>query len=166
MPVATGAYYRSVFLNLTLPGGVAGDVHRGVSHGREARDVGCALRVVAWERGAGQFVQIVLTVVVLLALPSPVRSSMPLVVAALVAAAVGVLVVDRARSSDRRSRWARAWSSCWTNVIRLRAAPPRPGAWPTAFARPWASRRCLRNPTPGPTRSTDLSDPEVIACRR
>src|SRR5688572_6765164 len=28
-PAAVAAYYRSVFLNLTLPGGVAGDVHRG-----------------------------------------------------------------------------------------------------------------------------------------
>ena len=42
-------------------------------------DVGRGLRAVAWERSAGQVVQVVLTVVVLLALPSPVRSSMPLV---------------------------------------------------------------------------------------
>ena len=26
---AVAAYYRSIFLNLTLPGGVLGDVHRG-----------------------------------------------------------------------------------------------------------------------------------------
>ena len=32
---AVAAYYRSQFLNLTLPGGVAGDVHRAVRHGRE-----------------------------------------------------------------------------------------------------------------------------------
>ena len=35
LPAAVAAYYRAVFLNLVLPGGVAGDVHRGVSHGRE-----------------------------------------------------------------------------------------------------------------------------------
>ena len=85
LPAAVAAYYRSLFLNVTLPGGVVGDVHRGVSHGRDVSDVGRGLRAVAWERSAGQVVQIVLTVVVLLVLPSPVRSSMPLVALALVA---------------------------------------------------------------------------------
>ncbi|MDX6572599.1 MAG: hypothetical protein QOC86_1755, partial [Gaiellales bacterium] len=28
---AVAAYYRSQFLNVTLPGGVVGDVHRGIS---------------------------------------------------------------------------------------------------------------------------------------
>jgi uncharacterized membrane protein YbhN (UPF0104 family) len=107
LPAAVAAYYRSVFLNLTLPGGVAGDVHRGVSHGRDVHDVGRALRAVAWERAAGQFVQVVLTIVVLLVLPSPVRSFMPLVVVALVATAIGVVLVDRARAGGGRSRWAR-----------------------------------------------------------
>ena len=37
---AVAAYYRSQFLNTTLPGGVLGDVHRGVRHGRDAGDVG------------------------------------------------------------------------------------------------------------------------------
>ena len=41
-PAAVAAYYRSVFLNLTFPGGVAGDVHRAVSHGRNVRAVGLA----------------------------------------------------------------------------------------------------------------------------
>lgn len=107
LPAAVAAYYRSVFLNLTLPGGVAGDVHRGVSHGRDVHDVGRALRVVAWERAAGQLVQAVLTIVVLLVLPSPVRSFMPLVVVALAATAIGVVLVDRARARGGRSRWAR-----------------------------------------------------------
>jgi uncharacterized membrane protein YbhN (UPF0104 family) len=107
LPAAVAAYYRSVFLNLTLPGGVAGDVHRGVSHGRDLHDVGRALRVVAWERSAGQFVQAVLTIVVLLVLPSPVRSFMPLVVVALAATAIGVVLVHRARAGGGRSRWAR-----------------------------------------------------------
>src|SRR5262249_22079060 len=54
---AVTAYYRCLFLTLTLPGGVAGDVHRGIRHGRDARDLGPALRAVVWERGAGQVVQ-------------------------------------------------------------------------------------------------------------
>jgi uncharacterized membrane protein YbhN (UPF0104 family) len=108
LPAAFAAYYRSLFLNLTLPGGVAGDVHRGVSHGRDVHDVGRALRAVAWERAAGQLVQAVLTIVVLLVLPSPVRSFMPLVVVALAATAIGVVVVvTRARAGSGRSRWTR-----------------------------------------------------------
>ena len=76
---AVASYYRSLFLNVTLPGGVVGDVHRGINHG---------LRAVAWERSAGQFVQIVLTVAVLIVAPSPVRSAMPLVLLVLLAAAL------------------------------------------------------------------------------
>ena len=109
LPAAVAACYRSVFLNLTLPGGVAGDVHRGVSHGRNVHDVGLALRAVAWERTAGQVVQAILTVAVLLALPSPVRSSIPLVVVALVATVIAVVLVGRARPGGR-SRWARVRS--------------------------------------------------------
>jgi hypothetical protein len=105
LPAAVAAYYRSVFLNLTLPGGVVGDVHRGVSHGRDMGAVGVALRAVAWERTAGQVVQVALTVAVLAAMPSPVRSSIPTVVIALVATAIAVLVI--ARWGPRgRSRWA------------------------------------------------------------
>jgi hypothetical protein len=104
---AVAAYYQSQFLNVTLPGGIVGDVHRGVSHGRDVRDVRRGLRAVAWERSAGQVVQVVLTVVVLLALPSPVRSSMPLVAIAIVVAAGGGLIVIRARPGRGRSAWAR-----------------------------------------------------------
>jgi glycosyltransferase 2 family protein len=105
MRAAVAAYYRSVFLNLTLPGGVAGDVHRGVSHGRDVRDVGRALRIVAWERAAGQLVQTALTLAVLLALPSPVRPFVPLAIGAVAAAVVAVVVVDRVRAAG--TRWAR-----------------------------------------------------------
>jgi len=109
LPAAVAAYYRSLFLNLTLPGGVVGDVHRGVSHGRGARDLGRGLRAVAWERAAGQVVQAAITVAVLLVLPSPVRSSMPVVVVALGAAAIGVVLLARVPSRPTASsRWARA----------------------------------------------------------
>jgi uncharacterized membrane protein YbhN (UPF0104 family) len=107
LPAAVAAYYRSQFLNVTLPGGVVGDVHRGVSHGREVSDVGRGLRAVAWERSAGQVVQVVLTVAVLLALPSPVRSSMPWVAIAVVVAALAVVLVARARPTRGRSTWSR-----------------------------------------------------------
>jgi uncharacterized membrane protein YbhN (UPF0104 family) len=107
LPAAVAAYYRSLFLNVTLPGGIVGDVHRGVSHGRDVSDVGRALRAVAWERFAGQVVQVVLTVVVLLALPSPVHSSMPLVAIAVVVAVFGVVLVARARPGGGESAWAR-----------------------------------------------------------
>ena len=111
LPAAVAAYYRSLFLNVTLPGGVVGDVHRGVSHGRDVSDVGRGLRAVAWERSAGQVVQIVLTVVVLLALPSPVHSSMPLVAIAVVVAVLAAVLVARARPGGGQSRWARIRSA-------------------------------------------------------
>jgi glycosyltransferase 2 family protein len=93
---AVAAYYRSLFLNVTLPGGIVGDVHRGISHGRDVSDVSRGLRAVVWERAAGQVVQAVLTVVVLLALPSPVRPYMPFVAAAVVVAVLGTALVSRA----------------------------------------------------------------------
>jgi glycosyltransferase 2 family protein len=104
---AVASYYRSLFLNLTLPGGMVGDVHRGLSHGRDVSDVGRALRAVGWERFAGQVVQAVLTVAVLLALPSPVHSSMPVVAIAVVAVVLGLLLLARARPGRSRSVWAR-----------------------------------------------------------
>ena len=102
---AVAAYYRSLFLNVTLPGGVVGDVHRGISHGRDTSDVGRGLRAVAWERSAGQVVQVVLTVAVLLVLPSPVRQTMPLVALALLVAAAGVALAARVRPAA--GPWAR-----------------------------------------------------------
>jgi glycosyltransferase 2 family protein len=107
LATAVTAYYRSLFLNVTLPGGVVGDVHRGFSHGRDAGNVGRGLRAVAWERFAGQVVQVLLTAVVLLALPSPVHAAMPPAVLALVVAVVAVLLVARLRPHGA-SRLARA----------------------------------------------------------
>jgi uncharacterized membrane protein YbhN (UPF0104 family) len=103
---AVAAYYRAVFLNVVLPGGVAGDVHRGVRHGRDVRDVGRGLRAVVWERGAGQVVQVVLTIAVLLVLPSPVRVAMPFV--ALGAVVVGVVLLGLVKAGSEGSWWTRA----------------------------------------------------------
>jgi glycosyltransferase 2 family protein len=117
LPAAVAAYYRSIFLNVTLPGGVVGDVHRGVSHGRDASDVGRGLRAVACERIAGQVVQVAVTVVVLLVLPSPVHSSMPLVAIAVVVAVLAAVLVGRTRPGGGRSAWARFWDAV-THDIR------------------------------------------------
>jgi uncharacterized membrane protein YbhN (UPF0104 family) len=99
---AVAAYYRSIFLNVTLPGGVVGDVHRGVSHG---------LRAVVWERSAGQAVQIGLTLAVLLVLPSPVHSVVPFAVLAAIGVLAAIALAMRARPGIAREiRTAlRAW---------------------------------------------------------
>src|SRR6201994_4886913 len=81
LPTAVGAYYRSLFLNSVLPGGILGDVHRAVTQGRRAGDVALGLRAVGWERLCGQVIQAVVTAVVLLAVPSPVRPALPYVLA-------------------------------------------------------------------------------------
>jgi uncharacterized membrane protein YbhN (UPF0104 family) len=124
---ALAAYYRAVFLNLVLPGGVAGDVHRGVRHGREVRNVGGGLRAVAWERAAGQVVQLVLAISLLLVLPSPVRSSMPFVVAAAVAVVLGAALLARVRAGGPRSRWTRVHTAVAADlrngVLRRKALP-------------------------------------------
>jgi hypothetical protein len=46
--------YRSLFLNATLPGGVLGDVHRAVRHGRDVGDVGRGIRAVVWNAPPGR----------------------------------------------------------------------------------------------------------------
>lgn len=88
---AYGAYYRSQLVNATLPGGVVGDVHRATRHG---------WRGVVWERGLGQSVQVVLTVLVLVLLPSPFGSVAG--VFALVAAGAALVVGLLCRQDLRR----------------------------------------------------------------
>ena len=109
LPAAVAAYYRSMFLNVILPGGIVGDVHRGLARGREASDVGRGLRAVAWERLAGMVVQLVLTAGVLIALPSPVHHRVPALVIGLASAAgvAGVAAVAATRAGRARSAWAR-----------------------------------------------------------
>ncbi len=78
---AVTSYYRSQFLNATLPGGILGDAHRAVRHGRHVGDVGAGVRATVWERGSGQVVQVGLLVVALTALSSPLRPLLPVAVA-------------------------------------------------------------------------------------
>uniref|UniRef100_UPI00157AFC7C lysylphosphatidylglycerol synthase domain-containing protein n=1 Tax=Kribbia dieselivorans TaxID=331526 RepID=UPI00157AFC7C len=61
---AVAAYYQSQFLNLTLPGGVVGDLDRGVRHGRDVGTVRGGLGAVAVERLAGQGVLVTAAVVI------------------------------------------------------------------------------------------------------
>lgn len=125
---AIGAYYRSQFLNTVLPGGVLGDVHRAVSRGRDVGDVGHGVRGVVWERTAGQVVQVVLTIAVLLTLPSPVRSSMPVVVVAVATAAVSLVLLVRTLSRRGSRRLARVVRSVASDVrLGLLVRP----AWPS-----------------------------------
>ena len=108
LPSATGAYYRSLFLNSVLIGGVLGDVHRAVTHGQRAGDVGRGLRSVAWERLCGQIIQAAVTAVVLLTLPSPVRPALPYILAGLAAVAGCAVLVVHGAARRGRSRLARA----------------------------------------------------------
>ena len=116
LPTAIAAYYRSQFLNTTLPGGVLGDVHRGIRHGHDVGDLGRGLRAVAWERSAGQVVQIALALVVLLTLPSPVRSSMPIVAGVVVAGTLVVVLLACRLPDDGPHRWARILRSAKADV--------------------------------------------------
>ncbi|NJP99586.1 hypothetical protein HCK00_03270 [Streptomyces sp. PLAI1-29] len=112
-------YYRSLFLNAALPGGVLGDVHRAVSHGRSSGDVGRGVRAVVLERLAGQGVLVAAGVVFLLVLPSPVPAALDgaagrlgaspgTVLVLAVAAGAAAFAVVRLRRGPRGERRLRA----------------------------------------------------------
>lgn len=84
MREAVAACYQSQFLNLTLPSGILGDVHRAVRHG---------MRPVVVERVGGQVVQVVAATALLLVLPSPVHAWMPWVALGVTVFAVGAWFV-------------------------------------------------------------------------
>lgn len=126
---AVGAYYGSQLLDSTLPGGVLGDVHRGLRHGQDGHPLGRSLRSVAWERVLGQVVQVLVTAAVLLAVPSPLRAAWPVITAVAGAAAVTALTVGaracrRRRHRRSRRRTVRAVVDDW------RAIAGRPGTVP------------------------------------
>ena len=130
LPAAVAACYRSQFLNTALPAGVVGDLHRGVRHGRDAGDTGRGLRAVGWERFAGQLVQGAAALLVLLLLPSPLRSSGPVAVTVVVGlvtlVVVGLVALARVRT-DRRTRWAAALRGARSD---LRSGLLSARAWP------------------------------------
>lgn len=79
VPVATAfrRYYRSQLLNATLPGGVVGDVHRGVEQGRESGSLRRGLGSVVAERASGQLVQGSMAVAALPLLPGGIGPDGP-----------------------------------------------------------------------------------------
>ena len=115
---ATCAYYRSLFLNSVLIGGVIGDVHRAVAHGRRSGDVGLGVRAVAWERLWGQVIQAVVTAVILLALPSPVRPALPYVLIGIAGVAACVALVVRGAARRGQSRLARTATAASDDLRR------------------------------------------------
>ncbi|HEX7744760.1 MAG TPA: lysylphosphatidylglycerol synthase transmembrane domain-containing protein, partial [Micromonosporaceae bacterium] len=116
MRTAVAHCYRSVFLNTTLPGGLVGDVHRAMWHGRDVGDVGRGIRAVVWERTAGQVVQVAIATVVLFAFPSPVRPFLPAAVALATAGGLGAVLLVRALLRSGHSRWARALGTAAADV--------------------------------------------------
>jgi uncharacterized membrane protein YbhN (UPF0104 family) len=122
---AVADYYRALFLNSALPGGVLGDVHRAVRHGRDVGDVGRGIRAVVLERSAGQVVLVVTAATVLLGaggsmVPTPHLGtvSRPALVAAVLVVAVLAVALLLAR------RRAASW---WNRVLRTTVADVRLG---------------------------------------
>ena len=109
LPAATADYYRAVFLNAVLPGGVLGDVHRAVRRGRDAGSVRRASASVVVERAVGQVVLVgvgLAAVAVPGAVPWPDATRTLVVRAAVAVAVVTVLaaagwLVVRGRRTGR-----------------------------------------------------------------
>jgi uncharacterized membrane protein YbhN (UPF0104 family) len=91
--VAVADYYRALFLNAALPGGVLGDVHRAVRHGQGVGNVGLGVRAVVLERCAGQVVLVAVGVAVLFAHPSAILPQVHLGAIPVAAAATGGLAL-------------------------------------------------------------------------
>ncbi|WUW85523.1 flippase-like domain-containing protein [Streptomyces sp. NBC_01451] len=117
---AVADYYRSLFLNAALPGGVLGDVHRAVRHGQSAGDMGRGVRAVVLERVAGQIALITVGGVVLLTQPSPVLAEarrVALMVAFVAVGAVAIVVAVRMnRAPSAAARRARALRATLTEA--------------------------------------------------
>ncbi|MGX1975613.1 lysylphosphatidylglycerol synthase transmembrane domain-containing protein [Streptomyces kronopolitis] len=131
---AVADYYRALFLNAALPGGVLGDVHRAVRHGQSSGDLGRGVRAVVLERTAGQLVLLVAGAAVLLARPSPVLAPVarfltsPAVV--LSAAAVAVLLVVAALRLRARRGASRAERAVRRTLAEVRQGLLARAVWP------------------------------------
>jgi uncharacterized membrane protein YbhN (UPF0104 family) len=125
---AVASYYRSQFLNSTLPGGVLGDVHRGVLHGQEVDDVSRGLRSVVWDRAAGQVVQVVLASATLLVFASPVRPTAVVVEWVLSVAVVIAVLAGLALAGGEFPGLVRLARAVWGDI---RAVAP---TWTAATA--------------------------------
>jgi uncharacterized membrane protein YbhN (UPF0104 family) len=130
---AIADYYKALFLNAALPGGVLGDVDRAVRHGRDEGDVGRGVRAVVLERTAGQIVLIAVGVTVLFTVPSPVLTQLekhgPVIAltgSAVAAVAVVALLTGRRvrRGTSRTARAAR------TGISEIRTGLLARRNWP------------------------------------
>lgn len=134
LAAAVANCYRALLLNSVLPAGVLGDVHRAVSHGQQAGDIGRGVRAVVLERVAGQVVLMVVGISVLLAQPTllaaaagdliPGRGVIVGMLAALATVvALGVWTVRGRRASRIRNALRRGLADARTGVLSR-------GTWP------------------------------------
>jgi uncharacterized membrane protein YbhN (UPF0104 family) len=130
---AIADYYKALFLNAALPGGVLGDVDRAVRHGRDEGDVARSVRAVVLERTAGQIVLLGVGVTVLLTVPSPVLTQLQrhgavvAVVAVTVALAGGLVLLAFRRLRQGGSRLA---SAVRTGLAEIRTGLLSRRNWP------------------------------------
>nr|WP_245936326.1 lysylphosphatidylglycerol synthase transmembrane domain-containing protein [Streptomyces cahuitamycinicus] len=104
---AVADYYRALFLNAALPGGVLGDVHRAVRHGQSEGDLRRGVKAVVLERTAGQIALFAVGAVVLLVMPSPVLDEARHIAPLAALAALGALAVVFALRMNRPAPSAR-----------------------------------------------------------
>ncbi|MGW4513200.1 lysylphosphatidylglycerol synthase domain-containing protein [Streptomyces sp. NPDC004393] len=130
---AVADYYRALFLNAALPGGVLGDVHRAVRHGQSAGDVGRGVRAVVLERTAGQVALVAVGVPVLLTFPSPVLTQARHGVALSALAILGVLAVVAALRMGRAARPSRRSRALRATLAEARTALLARGSWPAVL---------------------------------
>ena len=119
LTTAVADYYRALFLNAALPGGVLGDVHRAVRHGQHVDDVARSARAVFLERTAGQVVLFVAAGATVLDQPSWLGgfalSPYAMGIAAVGLCAVAVVLTAWGRLTERGRRVVVA---VWADVRR------------------------------------------------
>lgn len=133
LAVAVADCYRALLLNSVLPAGVLGDVHRAVSHGQQAGDIGRGVRAVVLERFAGLVVLMAVGLGVLLAQPTllaaavddliPGRGATVGMLAVVVVIALGAVAVRGTRSSRIRNALRSGLADARTSVLSR-------GTWP------------------------------------
>ncbi|MFG1604596.1 lysylphosphatidylglycerol synthase transmembrane domain-containing protein [Actinoplanes sp. NPDC049265] len=130
---AIADYYKALFLNAALPGGVLGDVDRAVRHGKDTGDVGRGVRAVVLERTAGQIVLFVVGLTVLVTVPSPVLDELErhgaaaATTASIIIAAAATVVLGTRRLRAGTSRIARG---ARTALLEIRAGLLSRRNWP------------------------------------
>jgi glycosyltransferase 2 family protein len=128
---AVTAYYRSQLVNVTIPGGVMGDVERAVRHGRGSGALAASVRSVGWERFGGQAVQLALTAALLLAVPSAFRVLAGWATVALLAVVVSAAAINAACAwLGTRALGGRLARALWVAVTDLRRGVLSRHTWP------------------------------------